>query len=165
MRYLDGIEYVQATKHILLAAMFAKQSKCLRSRCGSVIVNNGEVIGRGWNSPPGDIKPARCIKDLLPAGFKSDRHCCVHAEQRAIKDALERNPGRVKGARLYFIRLDDQGTIKRSGKPYCTQCSKEALDNGLAEFVLYHDQGICVYDTKEYNELSFAYRPEQEAAK
>ena len=32
-----------------------------------------------------------------------------------------------------------------------------ALDVGIAEFVLWHEKGVCVYDTKEYNELSFQF--------
>lgn len=51
------------------------------------------------------------------------------------------------------------GLILKAGKPYCTICSKMALDVGIAEFVLWHEEGITVYDTKEYNELSFQYVP------
>ena len=70
-------------------------------------------------------------------------------------NALKKNPDKLSGSRLYFIRLDDNGTSSRAGKPYCTICSKMALDVGIAEFVLWHDKGVCVYDTEEYNALSF----------
>ncbi len=56
-----------------------------------------------------------------------------------------------------FIRLDKNGTLSRAGKPYCTICSKMALDVGIDEFVLWHEDGICVYDTDEYNTRSFQY--------
>jgi hypothetical protein len=31
------------------------------------------------------------------------------------------------------------------------------LDVGISEFVLWHEQGITIYDTDEYNNLSFWY--------
>ncbi|HBB04423.1 TPA: hypothetical protein DCZ39_06090 [Patescibacteria group bacterium] len=67
------------------------------------------------------------------------------------------NPDKIIGARLYFIRIDDEGKPAKAGKPYCTICSKMTLDAGVKEFVLWHEEGICVYDTDEYNTLSFAY--------
>jgi hypothetical protein len=48
--------------------------------------------------------------------------------------------------------------MEKSGKPYCTICSKSALDIGIKEFVLWHEDGICAYDTAEYNLLSFDYQ-------
>jgi len=32
------------------------------------------------------------------------------------------------------------------------------LDIGIKEFVLWHEKGFCVYDTDEYNVLSFGYK-------
>jgi deoxycytidylate deaminase len=86
-----------------------------------------------------------------------DTTCCIHAEQRAIMDALKNHPDKISGARLYFIRLDEQGNPSKADKPYCTICSKMTLDVGIEEFVLWHREGICVYGTDEYNTLSFAY--------
>ena len=139
----------------------AQKSLCLRSKCGTVIVGmNGDILGKGYNAPPqDDITIRRCNKKHeLSATFKSDKTCCVHAEQRAIMDALKNNSDNLKGATLYFIRLNEGGEIKYSGKPYCTICSKMTLDAGIQYFALYHPEGAGVYDTKEYNELSFAYK-------
>jgi hypothetical protein len=72
-------------------------------------------------------------------------------------DALRKNPDKLSGSRLYFIRLDENETPSRAGEPYCTICSKMALDVGISEFVLWHDKGVCVYDTRAYNSLSFQY--------
>jgi len=123
-----------------------------------VIVNKDEIIGKGYNAPPLDIKLRYCLKDELPAEFKSDKTCCVHAEQRAIMNALQKNPEKLPGSRLYFIRLDEQGNKKKAGRPYCTICSKMALDAKISEFVLWKEEGVCVYDTLEYNILSFEFR-------
>lgn len=152
---MDHWQWIEAA-----AKLAREQSRCGRARCGSVIVQNGEVIGEGVNSPPGnDGQQSRCSrKHELKDGFKSDRTCCVHAEQRAVMDALKRRSGELQGATLYFIRLDDSGEPKPSGQPYCTICSKMALDAGIAEFVLWHGKdGLVAYDTREYNDLSFAY--------
>lgn len=163
MRYLFGDEKTKALEYIAEAAKVALHSTCERSHCGSIIVQGDEIIGRGFNSPPGNQEEQRrCSysKDMYHPKV-TDKTCCVHAEQRAIIDALRNNPGKITGSRLYFIRLDNDGnrsnTGVQSGKPYCTICSKMALDVGIAEFVLRHEEGIAVYDTQEYNLLSFQY--------
>jgi deoxycytidylate deaminase len=123
-------------------------------------VNANEIIGRWYNSPPLDQEEQRkcsCIKDAYHRKV-TDKTCCVHAEQRAIMDALKNNPDKIIWSRLYFIRLDEKGNPTRSGDPYCTICSKMALDMGISEFVLRQEKGIAVYDTKEYNLLSYEYK-------
>jgi deoxycytidylate deaminase len=153
------LDVEEAMHWIDKAAEVAQRSLCLRAHCGSVIIKDGEIIGEGYNAPPLDNPLFRtCLDDYqLPQKFKYDRTCCVHAEQRAIMDALRRNPEKLKGARLYFVRLDEHGNKKRSGKPYCTVCSRMSLDAGIAEFVLWHKEGITVYQTDEYNRLSYGY--------
>ena len=161
MKYLSGAEKKQAMYWIDEAAKIAKDyALCYRSKCGSIIVNDKKPgpIGIGFNAPP-DKKPLEtCIKDSLPKNFKSERHCCVHAEQMAIMDALERRPEDIVGSTLYFIRLDANGNKTFAGKPYCTICSKMALRAKIAEFVLLHKKGVCVYSTEEYNKLSFQFK-------
>ncbi len=155
MRLLSGNEAQQVEHFFRLAAEVAKRAKCLRAKCGSVVIKEGIVIGEGYNSLPGDETPEKCFKEELPLDFISDRTCCIHAEDRAVRDALAKYPDKVKGACIYFIRLDDTGKIAKAGKPYCTMCSKMTLDAGLKEFALWQEEGIKIYDTKEYNELSF----------
>lgn len=143
-----------------LAAKQAENSQCIRSKCGSIIVainenGSGEVLGYGFNDKPCGDKTIGCLKDSLPSHFKSDKTCCVHAEQRAIMDALKSNPHKLKDSILYFVRLKDDNSMGFSGKPYCTICSKMALDAGIKYFALYHKEGIKLYDTLEYNKLSF----------
>lgn len=158
MRILEGIGRAEAAIYMGVAQKIALSSPCLKSHCGSVIIKEGVIIGRGFNSPPLNRPIERCIKDCLSKNFKSDRHCCVHAEQRAVMDALRRNSARIPGSRLYFARTDLKGERLFAGRPYCTICSKTVLDAGVSEFALWHPEGICVYDTEEYNTLSFAYR-------
>jgi deoxycytidylate deaminase len=159
MRYLSGDEKKKALGYISKATKVAQNATCERSKCGSVIVQLDEIIGSGFNSPPQDLeKQRRCSysKDFYHKKV-TDKTCCVHAEQRAIMDALKNNPNKLFGSSLYFNRFNDNGTPSRAGEPYCTICSKMALDVGIAEFVLWHDKGVCAYDTKEYNTLSFQF--------
>lgn len=132
----------------------AKKSTCCRSKCGSIIINNNIIIGSGYNSQPCDVE-GTCFKDNLSKDFKSDRTCCIHAEQRAILDAIKNNSHLVKGSVLYFIRLDENDNPKISGDPYCTICSKLALDVGIGFFTLLHSDGWTAYETDYYNKLSF----------
>lgn len=135
----------------------ASKSTCHRSKCGSLLVSkSGKIIGEGYNSMPCN-EVFSCFKDSLSSGFKSDKTCCVHAEQRAIMDALKNNPQEVEGSSLLFIRLDDSNNPKHSGSPYCTICSKMALDAGVSKFALWHKEGWTFYDSKYYNEYSFEY--------
>src|SRR3989344_6969601 len=159
MRYLSGKEKEEAEKFMDLAAIVAGGSFCLKAKCGAVIVKNSEVIGYGFNSPQGNKKLEKCLKNELPEGFKSDKTCCIHAEEKAIMLALKKDPWGITlpGSRLYFIRLDEKGEKTFAGRPYCTICSKMALDVGISEFTLWHEEGICVYGTEEYNKISVEY--------
>lgn len=160
MRHItDTIEEQDAMQWLEVAALMARDAMCLRSKCGSVIVKDGDIIGKGFNSPAHEKESQRRCYSLKDEYHKkvTDKTCCMHAEQRAIMDALRKNPEKLIGSRLYFIRLDKSGIASRAGKPYCTICSKMALDAGVAKFVLWHEKGICVYDTEEYNVLSYEY--------
>lgn len=159
MRYLSGEEHVAAEKFLNDAANVARQSTCQNAHCGAVIVKNGKIIGQGFNSPPQNDESQRtCNTPAFPSDKpRFDQTCCIHAEWRAIFDAFKHHPDTITGARLYFTWVDSEGNPKKAGKPYCTVCSRLALESGLAEFVLWHDKGIGVYDTKEYNLLSYRY--------
>lgn len=137
----------------------AKMATCKRSKCGSVLVSKESIIiGSGYNSMPCDVVD-HCFKDLLAPTFKSDKTCCVHAEQRAIIDALKNDcKNQIKGSSLFFIRLDENDNPKHSGEPYCSICSKMALDVGIENFVLWHKDGWASYKTTEYNDLTFKYK-------
>jgi len=160
MKFLSGTEKESALEFLIKTVEVARGSTCDRAHCGSIIVNNNKIIGKGFNSPPGaDESSRRCSCKKTSYNQKvTDKTCCVHAEQRAIMDALKNNAENIICSRLYFIRLDENDNPAYSGKPYCTICSKMALDVGIKEFVLFHKEGICVYNTKEYNDWSFSYK-------
>jgi len=135
----------------------AQQAICHRRKCGSVIVKDGVIIGRGYNSPPLHQEAHRRCEARVDklAKYPTDKTCCVHAEQRAMFDALRRHPDDLPGATLYFASVDEKGEMLFSGDPYCTQCSKLALELGLAYFGIWHEDGIKLYDTMHYHEYSW----------
>lgn len=158
MEFLKGEQEQEAAKWMQEAAKVAEKALCLKAKCGTVIVQDGEIIGSGYNAPPLDKEEHRTCDIELPPGKPGyDRTCCVHAEWRAIMDALKNHPEKVAGSKLYFTRVDGEGNIKKSGKPYCTVCSRLALDSGVGTFLLWHEEGIGSYPTDEYNQLSHEY--------
>jgi len=141
----------------------AKKSTCLRAKCGATIVNERYgVIGRGFNSPPRNLESQRrCLIDKNEYDKKvTDKTCCVHAEQRAIFDAFGAYGMHAfkENSTLFFIRVDNEGNPIPAGKPYCTICSKSALDVGISNWVLQHESGLYLYTSEEYNDLSFNFR-------
>lgn len=155
---------VSEERFLQAAIVAARQASCLRSRCGSVIVKDGYIIGTGFNSPAGERETERrCTADKTAYDSKvTDKTCCMHAEERAIMDALRHRPDQLLGSTLYFIRLDGEGNPQHAGAPYCTLCSKLALDAGIALFVLWHEAGMTAYPTDEYNRLSYDFHHEQD---
>lgn len=161
MEYLHGDNEQIGIRWMEDAAKVAQQALCHNARCGAVIIKYGAIIGRGYNAPPLNSEANRtCDSDIRPGKPKFDRTCCMHAEWRAILDALRNHASEIVGSSLYFVRVDGQGGMIRSGKPYCTVCSRLALDTGIAFFMLYHPEGIGAYATDEYDKLSYAYSPE-----
>ena len=69
-------------------------------------------------------------------------------------NALIDAPDKIIGSRLFFVRIDENGKPTYAGKPYCTMCSKMALDGRISEFVLRDEHWVCVYNTDEYTTLS-----------
>ncbi len=160
MEYLTGQKEKEAMGWIDKAVDIAKEATCERAKCGAVIIKAGKIIGKGFNSPPGnDEAERRChIKKSTYDQKVTDKTCCVHAEQRAIMNALYNDPKKIKGARLYFARFYPSGERRLMGgatKMYCTICTKMMFDVGIIEFVLAHQDGICVYTTSEANQASF----------
>lgn len=153
-------DIIMNEKWFLAAGEIAKQALCKRANCGAVIVKDDEIIGSGYSAPPlDDVKNSKCHFEY-PGELKkpkSDRTCCMHAEWRAIFDTLKKNPDKIVGSTLYFCRVDDNGSMLKSGEPYCTVCSRLALDSGIAFFALWQEGGIRVYDTREYNDLSYQF--------
>lgn len=141
------------------AAELAKQASCYRRLCGSIVVADGAIIGEGFNGPPLNAECNRTCHEELDHSVrpKYDKTCCMHAEWRAIIDGAHRGGELLRGATLYFMRVDRQGNFTSAPTPYCTVCSRITLDAGIAEFALWNEGGADIYTTEEYNRLSYQY--------
>lgn len=81
-----------------------------------------------------------------------------HAEWNAIIDALKYHADKIEGSALYFMRVNEKDERIGAGVPWCTICSRLALESGIAEFGLWQmDEGPKMFDTKTYNLESFAF--------
>ena len=146
-------------KYFEAAQEVALQATCRRARCGSVVVSaDGEIIGRGYNAPPLNDESQRMCDVELDTSIKqnNDKTCCVHAEWNAILEALKTNADKVPGSTLYFMRVDENGNFTEAGEPYCTVCSRLAMQSGIAKFGLWNN-GPELFDAEDYNTKSYAY--------
>jgi hypothetical protein len=165
MQLLLDKDKTLAEKYIEKAKILAKKATCKRAKCGAVLVKDGEIIGEGFNSPPGnDENERRCeIKKDEFDKKVTDKTCCVHAEQRAVMDALHNNLDKIKGSKLYFARFYPDGELRLNGgnggknQLYCTVCTKIMFDVGIAEFILPNVKGIAAYAKNEYLSRSYDY--------
>jgi deoxycytidylate deaminase len=141
------------------ARQAARQATCRRAHCGSVIVaKDGSIIGRGFNAPPNNDESQRMCDVELNKSIKqnNDKTCCVHAEWNAILDALKHHSTELEGSTLYFMRVDDAGEFTEAGEPYCTICSRLALQSGIKTFGLWNG-GPDMIGTDVYNQKSYSY--------
>lgn len=154
---LASLSYQSIKPFFEAAAEVATKATCLRAKCGTVIVKDGKIIGTGYNAPPQDDESQRLCSAEMNTSEKPkyDKTCCVHAEWRAILNACKAHPEAVEGARLYFMRVDPSGNFTDAGEPFCTVCSRLAMESGIAEFALYNNDGADIYTTDEYNLKSF----------
>jgi deoxycytidylate deaminase len=124
------------------AANVAKNATCHKAKCGSVVVAiDGTVIGTGYNAPPLNDESQRTCESAwdLSSKPKYDKTCCVHAEWNAILDACKSYPDKIQGSTLYFMRIDENGDFTQAGEPYCTVCSRLAMQSGIGYFCLWND--------------------------
>jgi len=147
MRYLEGKEKIEAGKWMEYAQKEAEKSPCYKSKRGAVITNAKFIIGRGFNRPPGNFK---CDQSICRK-FCSDY--TVHAEMVAMHDALKNSVYALKGLTLYHAKIKN-GVVTPVSKPSCVDCSKHIYDWGISAVVLQLKEGLMLYDSREFHELS-----------
>jgi deoxycytidylate deaminase len=167
MKFLSENETKDAEHWFNEAARVARQATCLKARCGSVIVKGDEIIGEGYNGPPLDDEASRTCPQEYTQSLKPlfDKTCCVHAEWCAVLDACKRNPSKIAGSRLYFMRVNETGELTKAGDPYCTVCSRLTMEAGVAEFALWQKDGMAVWPLDEYNRESYAFFTKESRAR
>lgn len=129
---------------IAVAVEYARLSLCSKSKRGVVVFerDTGELHGRGFNGLPGETA---CTGSSACREFCGRR--CVHAEVRAIRDAVGhlayRDEWELHTCDAVHVKIDEHGDLVAGGGPSCWQCSREVLDVGLGGFWLYED--CCPY--------------------
>lgn len=157
MRRVEGEEFQTIKPFFEAAADTAKDATCLRAKCGSVIVKDSVIIGKGFNSPALDDESQRLCSADMDTSIKPkyDKTCCIHAEWRAVLDACKTDADKLAGSVLYFMRIDAAGNFTDAGDPFCTVCSRLTMESGVEEFALYNNEGADVYTLDEYNSKSY----------
>ncbi|MEX1112992.1 MAG: hypothetical protein WD603_03525 [Patescibacteria group bacterium] len=159
MRKLSGSDFDAIKPFFDAAAEAAQHATCRKARCGAVVVKDGRIVASGYNSPPLEKEANRMCDGEYPAGRKPAycRTCCVHAEWRAILNACKQGPAGIEGSILYFMRIDENGDFTEAGEPFCTVCSRLALEAGITIFALWNADGAYLYDAEEYNRKSYEF--------
>lgn len=159
MQRITGSQLETIRPYFEAAALVARDALCRQAKCGTVIVNNGEIIGQGFNGPALNDEGNRTCGNVYDLSVKPkyDKTCCIHAEWRAILDACKRNADSIGGSVLYFMRVDDNGSFTDAGDPYCTTCSRLTLESGIGHFALWNGDGADIYDAAEYNRKSYQF--------
>ncbi len=99
MHYLKGQELEEAERFMEEAAKEAEKSLCKKSKRGTVIVKDGEIIGRGHNQVTLDEYCNPCIREDIHDNSRVELCSAIHAEQAALMDAGShaRNLGETPG--------------------------------------------------------------------
>jgi dCMP deaminase len=155
MKKLQGTELDQGLEMINEAVKISAKSPCKKSHRGAVLVKDGEIIAYGYNGAPNDRVCDPCIRGDIADNSKTELCYAIHAEQRAILNALKDGHD-LTGSRLYHIKVKN-GEVIPSDDISCTLCSRLILESGVAEMALLHTTGLTVYDAEEYNNLNYDY--------
>jgi dCMP deaminase len=163
METLAPSQALRARGFLARAAEVAKESKCRKAHCGAVVVLDHQVVGRGYNAPPqdrNDLATCSCTYNADSSKPRYDQTCCLHAEWRAVLDAVR--AGRLlQDASLYFLRLLEDNRWAYEDTPYCTVCSRLILDVGVAEICVPTTSGIVSYPAEEFYRLSYSFHSTQ----
>ena len=149
----------QHKKFFDIAAKASRNATCNRANCGTVIVKNGKILGEGWNSPPQNNEERRtCNGDYdYTKKPRSDLTCCIHAEWKAILNACKNFGHDIEGSTLYFMRTDADDNFMNAGEPYCTVCSRLAMEAGVTKYIVMNDNVVEIYDIAKYDRASYSY--------
>lgn len=152
MKILEGKELKEADVFFKKAAELSRKSICHVSKIGVVIVKSGKVIGKAFNGP---LKKScnPCLLDILERQVKTELCLAMHAEERAVLDALEKGYD-TNGADIYSVRVEGDKIV-----PYknglCASCGRVFLESGIKNVIIPREDGVTEYGTEEFYDLSF----------
>lgn len=86
-RFIGLLDWRNHNLNMNVAWEASKESRCLKKKCGAVIISRGEVIATGYGDRDGEAC-TECARDKKEV-FYSDGCYSVHAEMRACIKALQ----------------------------------------------------------------------------
>lgn len=152
MKTLKGQELKEAQRYIRKAADFSGESICSKFRIGAVLEKNGKIIGKGFNGPIGKACNP-CLLNLLHKGIKTELCFAMHAEERAVVDAIEKGHD-TSGTTLYTTYVKNNKPTSTEDS-FCAHCSRILLESDVERVVLPEKGGLSSYDINEFYDLSF----------
>ena len=144
----------------------AKQSPCVKSKRGAVLFDDdGRVWGKGWNGPPPQVEGTLGKCDGSAACREHCTKRCLHAESRAIIDAMTWSEGGSRFPALLHVKIDEDDKLVAGGGPSCWQCSRMIVDVGFITGVwLYqrafadgpeeHQRAWCWYKAADFHRIT-----------
>lgn len=152
MRILESQEVEELFSVFGTAVSEATLSPCAKSRRGAVVFKDGQILGKGNNSPKDD---KFCIP---PICYPICSEYCDHAEANALKDAISKGRD-VEGASMFHIKVKGRAPVV-SDDLSCLKCSTLVCEANIGEFILYQSSGFVAYPTEEFDKLTRKYLEE-----
>ena len=117
-----------------LAREISKESKCLRSHFGAVVVKDDIIIGCGYNGPARGVKHCDvCKREGFDHGCGYERCNAVHAEANALIQSGGRE--RCLGATMYMgshnKKYDGSKYNAGMGDFPCNSCARLIVNAGI----------------------------------
>lgn len=129
--------------YFAVAKKEAFYSNCLRRHIGAIIVKEGNIIGKGTNKVPKQMRPCGenggCIRTLynLPRGVGYNFCNSVHAEINAINSAIED----IENSTMYLVGYDALTGAIVENLDCCENCKKVIKISGI--------NIVCIKDAVE----------------
>ncbi len=150
-RPLKRHESLAAEEMVERAAGLAKDSHA-RTRHAAILEKNGSMVAWGTNGVPYPGEDHCYCKYPL---FGSHDNCRTHAEQRAIGLAREGDGWQmIQGARLIYVRLEADDSVRLEEPHFCARCSRLALSLGVAEWIFALSDGLVAYSAVDFDSIS-----------
>jgi deoxycytidylate deaminase len=133
------------------AAELARDSHA-RTRHAAVLVKDGSLLAWGTNGVP---FPGEDHCYCKVGEFGHHDLCRTHAEQRAITLARDGDGWRrLPGAKLIYVRLGPDDSVRLEEPHYCARCSRLAMSLGVAEWIFALSEGLVGYSATDYDQIA-----------
>ncbi len=60
----------------------------------------------------------------------------------------------LQGAKLIYVRLEPDDSVRREEPHFCARCSRLALSLGVAEWIFALSEGLVAYSSADYDQVA-----------